>query len=242
MCIKDILVHCENNRQSKLTMEAAFKVARTFNAHVNGLYINQPVPLGIYSDVLSPDIRSTLAQMDNRNVESAHSQFNKSGEAWENMFTFTISTGDIANELIQHSIDKDLLVVSQADPNKTAEAGKNISARLSIESARPTIVVPYIGSQETIGDNILIAWNGKRESVRALHDAMPFLKKATTVNIISVKQKNETGPESVDLLKHLQHHGISASMNLVGNLDIGVAEYVLSRASDFGSDLIVMGA
>ena len=40
---------------------------------------------------------------------------------------------------------------------------------------RPVLVVPYAGAFETVGRCVLIAWDGTREAIRAMNDAMPVL-------------------------------------------------------------------
>ena len=40
---------------------------------------------------------------------------------------------------------------------------------------RPLLIVPYIGGFTTVGENVLIAWDGTREATRALNDALPLI-------------------------------------------------------------------
>lgn len=44
-----------------------------------------------------------------------------------------------------------------------------------LESGRPCLVVPYAGEFPTVGTRVLVAWDGGRESARAVHEAMPHL-------------------------------------------------------------------
>ena len=54
------------------------------------------------------------------------------------------------------------------------------------ESGRPVLVVPQrIG--QTLGDNVVIAWNGSTETARILVLAMPLLKKAQRITVLSVE-------------------------------------------------------
>ena len=49
---------------------------------------------------------------------------------------------------------------------------------------------------------MLVAWNGSREAGRAVHDALPFLKKAQQVSVVTIDDVVPGGapPEAVDTL------------------------------------------
>jgi nucleotide-binding universal stress UspA family protein len=112
-------------------------------------------------------------------------------------------------------------------------------------SGRPALLIPYIGDCETIGENVMIAWDGSRQASRAVHDAMPVLEDAknVTVMVINPKDKgNGSGKEpGAGVVRHLAEHGIKATAEHV-TTDLDPGNMLLSRASDKGIDLIIMGA
>jgi len=115
---------------------------------------------------------------------------------------------------------------------------------LALGVGRPVLVVPRYGTFETVGQRVLIAWNGSREATRAVNDAIPILKMATKVTVLSVDPEGEPDRRlpGADLALHLARHGIAAEAESTQALDIGVGDVLLSRAADLGADLIVMGA
>jgi nucleotide-binding universal stress UspA family protein len=116
-----------------------------------------------------------------------------------------------------------------------------------LQSGRPVLVIPYAGDIPTIGERISVAWNGSRESTRALHDAMPFLERAAEVTVLSVRypgpsdSRHTEGVPQVNIVDHLVARGIKATSERLTSEDIGVMDILLSRAFDLGSDLLVMG-
>ena len=54
-----------------------------------------------------------------------------------------------------------------------------------VASGVPMLVIPQDWKFGPIGEDIVIAWNASRESTRAVHDALPFLKKAKKVTIFA---------------------------------------------------------
>jgi len=115
---------------------------------------------------------------------------------------------------------------------------------LALGVGRPVLIVPRYGTFETVGERVLVAWNGSREATRAVHDALPLLKLASSVTVLSIDPEHDTGDRipGADIALHLARHGVAAEgMSTVG-LDISVGDLLLSRAADLGADLIVMGA
>src|ERR1019366_3398486 len=71
---------------------------------------------------------------------------------------------------------------------------------------RPVLIVPVsVGSLVPV--KVAVAWDGSREAVRAVHDALPLLKMAQTVHIVTmVSPTHGAGLEDLqDLVVHLAH-------------------------------------
>ena len=136
-----------------------------------------------------------------------------------------------------------MIVIGQSDGQVILSNEMAIEDHILMDSIRPILFIPYIGFSGSIGKRIMIAYDGGRESVRAIRDAIPFLKRAEAVEIICVNRSEKAIQRPLDdICQYLQRHNIKAQANHVVSKDINVAETLLSRASDYGIDLIVMGA
>lgn len=108
-----------------------------------------------------------------------------------------------------------------------------------LEAGRPILLVPP-NTDRLSAQRIVIAWKNAREARRAVWDALPFLKDAEAVLVVSA------GPEESgarDLQGYLRKHSITA--NLVQDSAIGegsIADVLLKRAQREGADLLVSGA
>ena len=80
----------------------------------------------------------------------------------------------------------DLVVMNQADPEDENTTYKYLVNKVLLGSGRPVLVIPSQGVADHIGNRVVIAWDGKREATRAVHDALPFLKSSESVDVISV--------------------------------------------------------
>lgn len=108
-----------------------------------------------------------------------------------------------------------------------------------LESSRPVLVLPRSGRPE-IGKRISIAWNQSGEAIRAVAAAMPLLRLADHVNIISCKSELGLGPKSTQLATYLRFWGVEAKrVTMRGSDD---AKALINAYEESESDLLVMGA
>ena len=124
------------------------------------------------------------------------------------------------------------------DP-KEASASLTFDAAL-METGRPILVAPE-KEPETIGEKVMIAWNGGVESARAVTSAMPLLATAKEVTIVSVGEVPYGRACGKALAEQFRWHGVEA--NVVESSDTGqVTNILMSEAEKCGADTIVLGA
>src|SRR6188474_3359752 len=93
-----------------------------------------------------------------------------------------------ADKLGELARDYDLSIVAQAQPDG------DVAETLAIEGAlfgsgRPVLVVPYIQSSGLKLDRVMVCWDGSRNAARAIGDAMPFLRRAGTLDVVTVESR-----------------------------------------------------
>ena len=136
----------------------------------------------------------------------------------------------------------DLSVVTQAEPRKVVPEGMILEAAL-FESGRPVLAVPYIQKTGLTLDRVMVAWDGSRNAARAAGDAMPFLKRAKSVEVVMVTAERAKSNEmpGADIAHHLARHGLNVAVQRIVSVETDVANTILSYAADAGTDFIVMG-
>jgi nucleotide-binding universal stress UspA family protein len=111
-------------------------------------------------------------------------------------------------------------------------------------SGRPVIVVPA-GHNAFAGRRIVIAWDGGAHAARAVNDALPFLRAAEAVEIVSVIGEKDL-PRSIagaELAPHLARHGIAVTVNDLPRRPNGdVAAILRTQVGLYRADMMVMGA
>ncbi|GBU17189.1 MULTISPECIES: universal stress protein [Methylobacterium] len=109
------------------------------------------------------------------------------------------------------------------------------------EGGRPVLLAPP-RPPKSLGEAILIAWNGSTETARAVAFAMPFLRMATRVLVLSVEGGTVPGPSAEDLARSLACEGVAADHRALPADRRTPGETFLDEAVDFGCDLIIKGA
>jgi len=111
------------------------------------------------------------------------------------------------------------------------------------ESGRPMIIVPYVQTAPLKLDRIMVCWDGSRPAARAIADAMPFLKRAKNVEVVSVTSERgkQDEIEGADMGHHLARHGLRVEVTRIMRGELDVEDVLLSHAADSDADFMVMG-
>jgi nucleotide-binding universal stress UspA family protein len=246
MELKDLLVHVDSDPACVARVDLAVTLAAQHGAHLTGLHIVQPPELPGYLEVELP-AELLDAQRRHRSVlaRRAEERFHERARRRAIPVEWRTDTGPVLATMKLHARYADLTVVGQGiDLGDTPYDLDVLAEELALAVGRPVLIVPRYGSVETIGERVLVAWNGSREATRAVHDALPLLKRAAKVTVLSVDPEHGPGPRvpSADIALHLARHGVVVEAASTLGLDVGVGDILLSRAADLGVDLIVMGA
>jgi len=152
--------------------------------------------------------------------------------------------GDVAEQICIHARYADLVVVGQDEIQEPIERHPlPVANAVVLGCGRPVLVVPQgVGSLEF--GKVVIAWDGSREAVRAVHDALPMLKLAHSVEILSiVPAPDSTGEtDTKDLAAHLANHGIRVALQILKAKSSSDHSHLRDHIAHAGCDLVVMGA
>jgi nucleotide-binding universal stress UspA family protein len=113
------------------------------------------------------------------------------------------------------------------------------------EGMAPVLIVPDKGMTATDPRHIVVAWNQSREALVATRRAMPFLRRAESVQIVVIDPPTH-GPERSDpggmLCQMLVRHGVRAEVTVLAKTMPRVSDVLTRHLRDANADLLVMGA
>ena len=135
------------------------------------------------------------------------------------------------------------MVLGQREPEPTPEATPtDLPERLALHSERPILVVPHIGAAQPPGRTVMVCWNGLREASRAATGALPILKAAERVILLTIDAEKAGESDAARRAgEWLGRHGVKATFQHDTAVASDVGNVILSRAADSAANLIVMG-
>ena len=134
------------------------------------------------------------------------------------------------------------LVVLDGELSAT-DVDRTLIEAVLLTSGRPAIIVPPSWSSLSF-QTIFIAWDGSAASARAVNDALPLLKRASDIRILSVTGEKDLSDmvPAAGLAQHLLHHGVKAAVETISAVKGDVGETLRGYASEKAADLLIMGA
>ena len=228
MAYRDILVHLSQDRRSPARLDAAIGLAERHGGRVTGVYVR--------SRPASPGRNSPAAAVE------AEAQFTERMTRTDVLHEWRLLQGNPVEAVTTSARYADITVIGQTDHDDDAGIA-GMADSLVLDAGGPVLVWPYAGTFDTCAETVLLAWNGTREAKRALSDALPLLRQANNVIVFSIGTDDGMHLPGAEASAHLARHGVKAdARHRPESSDISAADILLSAISDYGVDLLVMGA
>lgn len=246
MAYKDILVQIDDAASAGRYAIAAGLAARE-GGRLTGLYlkttvINQYSNIGSIGYLPPEDLQKLIRDNDqgqNEDAAKAAEALKAAASSAGTGCDWRIIGGDIPDDLIIQAQAADLVVLPPPVPHPAYSV--HASATDIALAGCPVLLVPEGSAGATIGEHVLVAWNGSRESARALRDALPLLKPGATVEVRIATPRDSLRDDSKALAAHLERHGFKANVTVVEETGRDVGAWLKAEAARTGCDLIVMG-
>jgi nucleotide-binding universal stress UspA family protein len=251
-----ILVHLNDSRRASRLLAYSVELARAFEARLIGLHVfpalrlKPPIPLPVGEDVLG-SLRWSIDE-EGQHIKSLFDETTVSEAFVGEWRSITSERTDPARIVVARARAVDLVVASQADPTWDLSILLDFPERLAIESGRPVLVVPNHLAVAALPKSVVIAWNPSREATRALFDALPLLKGAHKVQLLTIDERDHPGEGAFyhreDVLpvsaiaEVLRCHGVKATISEVKPGITSIGELLCGQAIEHETDLLVMGA
>jgi nucleotide-binding universal stress UspA family protein len=241
MTLTDVLVHLDSGARAAARLDLSIALARRHGARLTGLFAESGSLGQSLVGRRAPESMAKAAGEARTRFEARAAAAGVASRWWQ------VEPGeyaDVVSAVVLCCRYVDLAVFGQQQGDD-APVPEGLVERVIADSGRPVLVVPSVGNYADVGRRVLVAWTGSREAARTLHDALPFLERATEVKVLSLQLPTAGVPGGlprVDVMEHLRAHGIEATYARAFLGDVETIDVVLNRASDEGADLTVMGA
>ncbi len=247
MSYRTIVVHVDESRHAPKRIGLAARLAGEHDAHLVGVAVT-----GISREVFPHGYHTRPGSLEASYFEPLHEAASRALEAFG---VLAAEAGvsyekrlvcDLASEaLARIGRFADLVVASQDDPSEAlADTIGRIPEYVAFTCARPVLLVPCAPVMHGMGRHVLVAWNGSKDASSALVAALPVMRRAVRVTVVSFRPSGEADPDEpqqqADLAAFLARHEVQADfLVLERHVDGGRALLELAQREVY--DLLVMG-
>lgn len=246
---RNILVVIENAAVVPQRIALAAALATRFGARLAGFFASGYPIMASYGDVSGwSQLVDAYMEAQRREAAAAGAAFREALNRDKLQGEWIFREADETGSAIAEAALYDLVVIGQPNPDAGLSGAIGLRPEeIVLSCGRPVLVVPYAGTFPDIGRRVLVAWNGSRESTRALHDAMSLMADAEAVTVIEIDPPAPgvaaPAASAAQVAAALVRRGIAAKPETeTTSGDISVEDLLLSRANDLDADLLVMGA
>lgn len=241
--ITDILVHVDGTEAGRRRTYYAFDLAERHNARLMGLHVNVSVDVPpYYKPSMIEQVATVLEEQSHQNAAASETAFRATAANRAIETAWQVLDGGMAREICNLARWSDLIIVGQYEREGTAERHPlSLAEDVAVDCGRPVLVVPA-AVESGVLHRALIAWDGSREVVRALHDALPLLRHAkAAVEVATIDLATEGGGLR-PLVDHLARHQIAVEGDVHLRRPGSTASVLVDRLKQGHFDLLVMGA
>jgi nucleotide-binding universal stress UspA family protein len=253
--LRDFVVLLDGSARDEAKLTVALDLARRHDAHLTGfcplellLPADMSFALGGYPDLWAlPEFARQIEEQATAKAAVTEARFREMVRREGVKGEWAYETGSLISGVMQRAYTADLMIVGQVDPDNPPPAiARTLIEDVLMTSGRPLLIVPYAGTFQAVGANVLIGWTAGRESARAVHDALPLFATPAKAIVLTVEasrsDRDETSLPTAAIAEHLARHGLNVSAARTVVTDgLSPADALLDYASDISADLLVVG-
>ena len=249
MSYRSILVHLDDSPRCAVRTVVATRLAREHGGHLLGLaptgLINLPARVTPLRTGSPNYLEQAQAHLGERAMARLGAFERLVAEHGLESFEARADEAETVESLVAHGRNRDLIVMGQGDLAARGEGlDRDLPEQVLLQAGRPVLVVPFAGDFGQVGGDVIVAWKDSRESARAVHDALPFLRRARTVHLLCLERpgalRHVRRLQLNDLRHWLERQGVESHVHQ-DVAQAGIGESVLTRVCDLNADLVVMG-
>ncbi|MDZ5696818.1 universal stress protein [Chelativorans sp. M5D2P16] len=250
MTYRTLLAILQSEADAPRVLDFALPFAARHESHLIGLHA-EALPVAMITPMGAPAMNLTheaQGEADSRQAElralfDERAQSEGVSAEWRG---YENVSGDSAVSGIESARAADLAIAQQNDPDADARMVADVEA-LIFESGRPVLLIPYTWSGRSAPfKKVILAWNGSREAARAVFDALPLMKEAGDVEVLTVDPSDtlqqDAGMAGAAIAATLARHGIDVTVRTEQSAGLSHGDVIANRLADTGADLLVMGA
>ena len=240
----DLLVHVDGGQAGRRRVQFAVALAARMGGRLTGLHVTPPPDVPpLYKPSRIAEVAAGISSELALDAREAATIFNEEATQRLANSCWFEAAGDVVQGISDKGRYADLVILGQYERQGSPERHPlPIAHSVVLRCGRPVLVVPAVVQPGAL-EKIAVAWDGSREAVRAVHDALPLLRLSRSVQIVTMihpsVEDNEVDAKS--LLAHLFNHGIKVGTDVLQIRTVEEHESLRKQIEQGHYDLLVMG-
>ena len=239
--MKSVLLHVQDDAGLDARVQAALSIVRASGGHLTCLHVT-PVNIYVGYDGLGggtamPNIYGILEEQEAKTRARMEGLLAHEDVSWD----YERTTGDPAQMLVGSASLADLIILGRDQHRENFHTTLSLIGDVLQSARTPIFIQPEeLETFDPIGV-ALVAWNGSFEGANALRAAMPMLKHASDVHIVTVEEPKDHLLPSTAASAYLSRHGVKSELHTKSADEVAVHDVILTTAKIVDAKYLVMG-
>jgi nucleotide-binding universal stress UspA family protein len=242
--LRDLLVHVDGSDAGRRRLQLAIDLALRTGALLSGLHVMPPPDVPpLYRPSQLDEAVANMSSKLAANARAAKEAFEEEVAQRLSDRRWFEADGDVVDGICDRARYADLVILGQYEWQSPEVAHPlPIAHSVVLRCGRPVLVVPAAVGTISFA-RAAIAWDGSREAVRAVHDALPLLALSQSVQIVTIiaPEAVESSDDARHLTTHLANHGIKIEPGVIQTRSEDEPVALRKQLEKADYDLLVMG-
>jgi nucleotide-binding universal stress UspA family protein len=240
--MKSVLLHVQDDDGLESRLQAALSIVRASAGHLLCLHvtpINAYVAFDGFGGVFAMnDIMKVLDEQEAAMRSKIEGHLAREDVSW----SYEQTAADPTYSLVSHGALADLIVLGRLRHSQTAAYSAMAMIGDILKASRtPILIQPEKNKVFDPFGTAIVAWNGSFEAANSMRLALPLLKLASAVHIVSIGEDKDLDFPALDASEYLSRHEIPTELVSEAKGSRTVAEKLVAVAQARGASYLVMG-
>tara|TARA_R110000824_G_scaffold17142_4_gene70032 strand:- start:1395 stop:2207 length:813 start_codon:yes stop_codon:yes gene_type:complete len=240
--MKSVMLYVADDEGLEARFQAALDLTRALGGHLHCLRANPYHSQMAFDGVTGMSVMYDVSKMSQELDEKLRAEIEKrlagEGVSWD----YRQENSDPSRGLSKNSALVDIIVLSSASGAKENALTLGILGDVLFNATAPVVVQPDNVKKFDACGPALVAWNGSFEAGNALRAAVPLLKMASDVHILTVEEDKDHDLPQLVASEYLAYHGIKSEIHSPPAGKGPVDAALLAEARNVNAEYLVMGA
>ncbi|ASK87036.1 universal stress protein [Sphingorhabdus sp. SMR4y] len=240
--MKSVLLYIADDEGLEARLQAALDLTRSLGGHLHCLRANPYSSQVAFDGVTGMSVMYDVSEMTRELDKKLRAEIEKRLAGEDVSWDYREEYIDPSRGLSKNSALVDLIVLSSAGGEKENALPLGLLGDVLFNATAPVVVQPDDVRKFDACGPALVAWNGSFEAGNALRAAVPLLKMASDVHILTVEEDKDHDLPQLAASEYLACHGIKSEIHSPPAGKSSVEAALLAEAKNVKAEYMVMGA